>query len=136
MVQKPFAQNIEQLTVENEDFRQVLYTGQHSQVVLMSIEPGDDIGEEVHHVDQFLRFEKGEGKSIVDGVEYPVTDGTAILVPAGARHNILNTGTGALKLYTVYAPPNHIDGRVHHTKADAAADIKDEAFGEAVRDVL
>ena len=134
MVRKPFAQNIEQLTVENEDFRQVLYTGQHSQVVLMSIEPGDDIGEEIHHVDQFLRFEKGEGKSIVDGVEYPVTDGTAILVPAGARHNILNTGTGALKLYTVYAPPNHIDGRVHHTKADAVADIEDEEFGEKVHD--
>ena len=134
MVQKPFAQNIEQLTVENEDFRQVLYTGQHSQVVLMSIEPGDDIGEEVHHVDQFLRFEKGEGKSIIDGVEYPVTDGSAVLVAAGARHNILNTGTSALKLYTVYAPPNHIDGRVHHTKADAVADIEDEEFGEKVHD--
>ena len=134
MVQKPFTENIEQLTVENEYFRQVLYTGQHSQVVLMSIEPGDDIGEEIHHVDQFLRFEKGEGKSIIDGVEYSVTDGSAVLVPAGARHNILNTGTGALKLYTVYAPPNHIDGRVHHTKADAVADIEDEEFGEKVHD--
>ena len=134
MVQKPFTENIEQLTVENEDFRRVLYTGQHSQVVLMSIEPGDDIGEEIHHVDQFLRFEKGEGKSIIDGVEYSVTDGSAVLVPAGARHNILNTGTGALKLYTVYAPANHIDGRVHHTKADAVADIEDEEFGEKVHD--
>ena len=134
MVQKAFTENIEQLTVENEDFRRVLYTGQHSQVVLMAIEPGDDIGEEIHHVDQFLRFEKGEGKSIIDGVEYSVTDGSAVLVPAGARHNILNTGTGALKLYTVYAPPNHIDGRVHHTKADAVADIEDEEFGEKVHD--
>jgi len=127
---KPYAENIEKLTVGNTNFRKVLYTAEHSQLVLMSLLPGEDIGNEVHHVDQFFRFESGVGKSIIDGVEYPVSDGMAILVPAGAEHNIINTGDKSLKLYTVYAPANHIDGRIHITKADAVADEDDEKFGE------
>lgn len=126
---KPYAENIEKLTLENTNFRKVLYTAAHSQLVLMSLLPGEDIGNEVHHVDQFFRFEAGKGKSVIDGIEYPVSDGTAILVPAGAWHNIVNTGVEALKLYTVYAPANHIDGRLHVTKADAVADEEDEEFG-------
>ena len=126
---KPYSENIEKLTLENTNFRKDLYTAAHSQLVLMSLLPGEDIGNEVHHVDQFFRFEAGKGKSVIDGIEYPVSDGTAILVPAGAWHNIVNTGVEALKLYTVYAPANHIDGRLHVTKADAVADEEDEEFG-------
>jgi mannose-6-phosphate isomerase-like protein (cupin superfamily) len=95
----------------------------------MSLLPGEDIGAEVHHVDQFFRFEAGEGKAVIDGREYPVGNGIAVLVPAGSEHNIINTGSESLKLYTVYAPANHIDGRVHHTKADAVADTEDEEAG-------
>ncbi len=127
---EPFAENIEKHTLQNKDFRRVLYTGKYAQIVLMSLLPGEDIGEEVHHVDQFLRFESGEGVSIIDGKEYPVSDGSAVLVPAGARHNIINSGKEFLKLYTLYAPPNHLEGRVHHTKQEAEADIEDEQFGE------
>ncbi|MFA6295163.1 MAG: cupin domain-containing protein [Candidatus Paceibacterota bacterium] len=127
----PFIANIEQLTLDNSCFRQVLYTAPHSQLVLMSLLPGEEIGAEVHHkVDQFFRFERGQGKVVVDGKEYPVTDGSALLVPAGLEHNIINTGSESLKLYTVYSPANHIDGRVHETKADAIADDADEKFGE------
>jgi mannose-6-phosphate isomerase-like protein (cupin superfamily) len=125
----PYCENIEKLTLENADFRRVLYTGPHSQLVLMSLLPGEDIGAEVHRVDQFFRFESGEGKSVIDGREYPLKDGTALLVPAGAEHNIINTGDKPMKLYTVYAPANHIDGRLHKTKADAIADEEDEKFG-------
>ena len=125
----PYCVDIEKLTMENAYFRQVLYTAEHSQIVLMSLLPGEDIGAEVHHVDQFFRFERGEGKAIIDGKEYALKDGTALLVPAGANHNILNTGTTPMKLYTVYAPANHIDGRIHKTKADAQADTEDEKFG-------
>ena len=127
---KPYSANIEKLALENTDFRRVLYTAPHSQLVLMSLLPGEEIGAEVHHVDQFFRFESGTGKAVIDGVEYPVSDGSAVLVPAGANHNFINTGSAPMKLYTVYAPANHIDGRVHHTKADAEADTEDEAFGE------
>ncbi|MES2315088.1 MAG: cupin domain-containing protein [Patescibacteria group bacterium] len=126
----PYHTNIEKLTLENTDFRRVLYTAPHSQLVLMSLLPGEDIGMEVPHVDQFFRFEAGEGKSIINGKEYMVTDGDVIIVPAGAEHNFINTGTEPLKLYTVYSPANHIDGRIHKTKADAIADVEDEAFGE------
>jgi len=126
---KPYVTNIEKLTAENADFRRVLYTAPHSQLVLMSLLPSEDIGSEVHHVDQFFRFEAGQGKSVIDGVEYPVSSGTAIIVPAGSEHNIINTGTEPLKLYTLYSPANHIDGRVHKTKADAQADTEDEKFG-------
>ncbi len=127
----PFHANIEELTIENTNFRKVLYTAEHSQLVLMSLLPGEDIGMETHHkVDQFFRFEKGEGKSIIDGVEYGVEDGSVIIVPAGSEHNIINTGTEPLKLYTLYSPANHIDGRIHETKVDAQNDIEDEKFGE------
>jgi mannose-6-phosphate isomerase-like protein (cupin superfamily) len=125
----PYSADIEKLTLENTDFRRVLYTAPHSQLVLMSLLPGEEIGAEVHHVDQFFRFEAGLGKAIVDGKEYPVKDGSALLVPAGSRHNIVNTGAVPMKLYTVYAPANHIDGRVHKTKADAEKDVEDEEAG-------
>lgn len=117
---KGYVENIEALTLENETFRTVLYTGKHSQLVVMSIPAGEDIGEEVHTLDQFIRFEEGEGKAMIDGVEHSVSDGTVVIVPAGAKHNIINTSTSdALKLYTLYAPPEHKDKTVHQTKADA-----------------
>jgi mannose-6-phosphate isomerase-like protein (cupin superfamily) len=127
--QAPFLANIEKMTLENSYFRQVLFTAPHSQVVLMSILHGEDIGVEVHHVDQFFRIEAGQGKAIIDGMEYALADGTALLVCAGSEHNIINTGKSTLKLYTIYAPANHIDGRIHKTKAEAMADEEDEAFG-------
>ncbi len=118
---KGYVANIEELTLGNTNFRRVLYTAKHSQLVVMSLNSGEDIGEEVHELDQFIRCEAGEGKAILDGVEHPVKNGTAVVVPHGATHNIINTGTGAMKLYTLYSPPNHKDGTVHHTKADAEA---------------
>lgn len=119
---KGFFGNIEELTKENENFRKVLYTAKNSQLVVMSLKPGEEIGDEVHHLDQFLRCESGRGKAILDGVKHEVSDGTAIVVPAGARHNVVNTSESAdLKLYTVYSPPNHRDGVVHATKAEAEA---------------
>lgn len=119
---KGFVQNIEKLSLENELFRKVLYTAKNSQLVLMSLKAGEEIGMEAHHLDQFLRIEKGEGKAILDGVSHNISDGLAILVPAGAEHNIINTGTTSMKLYTVYAPPNHRDGIIHNTKTEAEAD--------------
>lgn len=119
---KGYIENIEALTLENEDFRRVLYTGKHSQLVVMSIPAREDIGEETHTLDQFIRCEEGEGKAVIDGIEHTVTDGTVVIVPAGAKHNIINTSSSdALKLYTLYAPPEHKDGTVHTTKADALA---------------
>ena len=117
-----FIDNIEKLTKENNNFRKVLYTGRYSQLVLMSLAPGEEIGEEVHGLDQFLRIEEGRGKAIVGMAEYEIEDGTAIVVPAGTLHNIINTGNVPLKLYTIYSPPNHRDGIVHPTKKDAMAD--------------
>jgi mannose-6-phosphate isomerase-like protein (cupin superfamily) len=112
--------NIEQATLENEDFRRVVYTAKHLQLVLMSIPAGTDIGEEVHDVDQFIRVEEGEGKSVLDGVEHDLTDGSAVVIPAGVRHNIINkSSSDALKLYTIYAPPHHQDAIVHGTKEQA-----------------
>lgn len=113
--------NIEKLSLENTDFRRVLYTAKNSQLVLMSIEVNDDIGEEVHHLDQFIRIEHGIGKAVLDDVEHQLEDGSAIVIPAGTKHNIINIGDVALKLYTVYSPPEHKDGVVRHTKADALA---------------
>jgi mannose-6-phosphate isomerase-like protein (cupin superfamily) len=120
---KGFNANIEKATLENGNFRQVLYTGRHSQLVLMSLAPGEEIGMEVHpDNDQFFRFEKGEGKCIIDGNEYELTDGVAIVVPSGAQHNIINTSqTEELKLYTIYSPAHHKDGIVRATKAEAEA---------------
>ncbi|MEO8581289.1 MAG: cupin domain-containing protein [Patescibacteria group bacterium] len=122
-----FVKNIEQLTLANEYFRQVLYTGQHAQVVVMSLKPKEDIGLEVHEiVDQFLRIESGEGKVIIDGEEHVVKDGSAIVVPAGTKHNLVNTSADQpMKLYTVYSPPHHKDGTIHKTKKDAEADSAD-----------
>jgi len=120
---KGFFINIEKETLENENFRKVLYTAKHSQLVLMSLRPNEEIGMEVHpDNDQFFRFEKGEGKVIIDGNEYLVSDGSAIVVPAGAEHNVINTSsTEPLKLYTIYSPAHHKDGIVRATKEEAEA---------------
>lgn len=118
--------NIEQETLANGNFRKVLYTAQHSQLVVMSLKPGEEIGEEVHELDQFIRVEAGTGKAVLDGQESVVEDGTAIVVPAGANHNVINASeTDDLKLYTIYSPPEHRDGTVHRTKAEALADTED-----------
>lgn len=115
--------NIETLSLENENFRKVLYTAKNSQLVVMSIKPNEDIGDEVHQLDQFIRCEKGQGKAILDGVERNFGDGFVVVIPAGTRHNIVNTSSDkALKLYTLYSPPNHRDGVIHKTKADAEKD--------------
>ena len=119
---KGFVQNIEDLAVSNDDFRQVLYTARHSQLVLMSLRVGEEIGAEVHRLDQFFRVEQGTGEVVLDGHRTPIKAGFAILVPAGANHNIINTGLVPLKLYTVYSPPNHRDGVVHQTRVEAEAD--------------
>jgi len=120
---KGFNANIEKETLENENFRKVLYTGKHSQLVLMSLKPSEEIGMEVHpDNDQFFRFEKGEGKCIIDGNEYVLGDGSVIVVPSGAQHNIINTSeTEDLKLYTIYSPAHHKDGIVRATKEEASS---------------
>ena len=125
---KGYATALEKETRKNTDFRRVLYTGKHSQLVLMSLKPGEEIGMETHSdVDQFFRFEGGEGKVIIDAVEHPVKDGDGVIVPAGAKHNVVNVSkTAELKLYTIYSPPEHIDKTVRHTKAEALA--KPEEF--------
>ncbi len=126
---KGYCDDIEKLTVENTDFRRVLYTGGHLQLVLMTLPPGCDIGAEVHEDrDQFFRFEEGTGAVDIDGVANPVEDGTAVIVPAGARHNVRNTGDQPLKLYTIYGPPEHKDGIVQATKDDADARHHDEEW--------
>ncbi len=118
-MKKGYVDNIEKATKENTDFRRVLYTGNYSQLVVMSIEPGDDIGEEIHGLDQFLRIEEGKGKVVLNKTdEYEVEDDFAIVVPAGMWHNVVNTGEEPLKLYSIYAPPEHKEGTVHATKAD------------------
>ncbi len=119
---KGYVDNIEKITIDNTNFRKVLYTGKHSQLVVMSLAPGEDIGEEVHTLDQFLRVEAGVGKAVLDGVEHVIADGSAIVVPAGARHNIINgSQTEPMKLYTIYSPPEHQDGILRATKAEATA---------------
>lgn len=120
---KGFNSNIEQDTLENSDFRRVLYTGKHSQLVLMSLQPKEEIGLETHlENDQFLRFEGGHGAVFIDDNRYEVRDGDAVIVPAGARHNVVNlSDTEKLTLYTIYSPPHHIDGTVHPTKEEAEA---------------
>ncbi len=119
-----YTSNIEQLTLNNTFFRQVLFTGQHCQLVLMALKPGEEIGAEVHpNVDQFFRLEAGEAKFVVGkGEEHLLKDGDVAIVPAGMRHNVINTSTDKdLKLYTIYSPPNHPDGTVHKTKQEAMA---------------
>lgn len=119
---KGFVDNIEQLTLGNDNFRQVLYTGHNLQLVLMTIRPGEEIGEEVHDDrDQFFRVEAGTGEVTIDGVAHAVKDADGIVVPQGARHNVKCTGTEPLRLYTIYGPPEHIDGTIHPTCDDAHA---------------
>lgn len=123
---KGYVQNIEEIAVANEDFRQVLYTARNCQLVVMALQPGEEIGMEIHQLDQFFRVEEGTGEATLDGVSTAISAGFAVLVPAGANHNIVNTGSAPLKLYTLYAPPNHRDEVVHHTRVEAEAD--DEEF--------
>lgn len=122
-----YVKNIEKLTVSNNFFRQVLYTGQHLQLVVMSIEPRGEIGLETHETtDQFFRVESGQGKVVMNGEEHALGDGDVVVVPAGTKHNIINTSSKeALKLYTLYAPPHHKDQVVHKTKAEANRDAED-----------
>lgn len=122
-----FVADIEKLTVENTDFRRVLYTGKYLQLVLMTLQPGEEIGEEVHDGhDQFFRIESGSGEVLIDGKRTPIKDDDAIIIPSGARHNVINTGDAPLTLYTLYGPPEHRDGVVHKTKAEA--DASEEHF--------
>lgn len=122
MIMKGFVQNIEAIAIGNKVFRRVLYTAQHCQLVVMSLKPKEEIGLEVHQLDQFFRVEEGTGEAVLDGVATPIAAGFAVLVPAGTKHNIVNTGSSPMKLYTLYAPPNHRDGVVHDTREDALLD--------------
>ena len=126
-----FVADIEKLTIENADFRRVLYTGKNLQLVLMALRPGEEIGEEVHDDrDQFFRFERGEGEVLIDGRRHRVKDDDAVIVPAGARHNVVNSGAAPLRFYTLYGPPEHRDGVVHPTKADAVEEHFDGRTSE------
>lgn len=128
---KGFNSNIEKDTRENSNFRKVVYTAKHSQLVLMSLKSGEEIGMEVHKDnDQFFRFESGKGKVLIDGNEYEVADGSAIIIPAGSKHNVINTGADGLKMYTIYSPAHHQDGIIHATKADAMADEEEHFDGK------
>jgi len=124
--------DIEKKTEENEYFREVLFTGPHTQLVVMALKPGEDIGLETHgDTDQFIRVEEGEGKALLDGKEYKLEDGSAIVIPAGTEHNVINTSSKeALKLYTLYAPPEHPDGTIHKTKAEAEAYEREHHAGK------
>jgi mannose-6-phosphate isomerase-like protein (cupin superfamily) len=119
---KGFIGDIDQLTIKNTDFRRVIYTAKHCQLVLMALKPKEEIGEEVHVPDQFFRVESGSGEVVLNGVRTVIRAGSAIVVPSGAKHNIINTGDVPLKLYTIYGPPNHQDGVVRHTPQDAKND--------------
>lgn len=120
---KYYVNNLEEQSIKNENFREVLHTSENMQLVVMSLLPLEDIGLEVHHLDQFIRVEKGTGKAILNEEEFPLEDGSALIVPSGTNHNIINTSsTEKLKLYTLYAPPNHPDGKIHKTKAEAEQD--------------
>lgn len=121
---KGYVKDIESIATDNNEFRRVLYTARNCQLVVMSLKPQEDIGAEVHKLDQFFRVEAGRGEAELDGVRTAIQAGYAVIVPAGASHNIINTGSEPLKLYTLYAPPNHRDGVVHHTRADAEADTE------------
>lgn len=124
---KGFVKDIESIAVKNTDFRRVLYTAKYSQLVVMSLLPSEEIGEEVHKLDQFFRVEEGTGETVLEGVRTAIASGFAIIVPAGTNHNVINTGLVPMNLYTLYSPPNHCDGVVHHTREDAESD--NEHFG-------
>lgn len=129
-----FIVNVGKAAAENTYFRKVLYTATKSQLVVMQIPVGGDIGEETHkHVEQILYFQSGNGKAVLDGKESLLGPGDILIVTPGTKHNILNTGSEPLTIITVYVPPNHIDGTIHKTKADSIADVKDESFGESVK---
>jgi mannose-6-phosphate isomerase-like protein (cupin superfamily) len=132
--------NIEKATTENANFRKVLYTSSHLQLVLMSLQPGEQIGSEVHHnVDQFFRIEEGNGIFMIDAKEYTIQQGDVVIVPAGARHNIINVDdASALKMYTIYGPPNHKDGTVHLTraKAEKSKEVFDGVTTESAQDIF
>ena len=113
-----YVTNIEEATLENENYRKVLYTTKNSQLVLMTIQPGDEIGEEIHELDQFIRLEAGKARVTLDGVEHSLEDDWAVVIPAGIKHNVVNVGDEPVRLYSVYSPPEHKDGTVHATKAD------------------
>jgi mannose-6-phosphate isomerase-like protein (cupin superfamily) len=117
-----FVKDIESIATKNDEFRQVLYTAKFCQLVVMALKPGEEIGAEVHKLDQFFRVEEGTGEAILDGLRTHIHAGYAVVVPAGTNHNIINTGSGPMKLYTLYSPPNHRDGVIHHTRADAERD--------------
>ena len=120
---KGYVTNLEKDTLENENFRKVLYTAPHCQLVLMSLLPKEEIGEEVHTLDQFIRIEQGQGLAVLNDTEYPIEDGSAVVIPEGTKHNIINTSeTESMKLYTLYAPPEHRDQVIHQTKNDALQD--------------
>ncbi len=119
---KGYIGDIEKETKENNNFRKVLYTAKNSQLVVMSINPGEEIGEEVHDLDQFIRIEDGRGKAVLDDVEHEIEDDYAVVIPAGTKHNVINTGDEVMKLYTVYSPPEHRDGVVHKTREEAMED--------------
>jgi mannose-6-phosphate isomerase-like protein (cupin superfamily) len=121
---KGFVQDIESIAVKNKEFRRVLYTAKNCQLVVMALEPKGEIGTEVHTLDQFFRVEEGTGEAVLDGVRTAIRAGFAVLVPAGTNHNIINTGKVPMKLYTLYAPPNHRDAVVHHTRDEAEADTE------------
>jgi mannose-6-phosphate isomerase-like protein (cupin superfamily) len=118
MTMNGYVTNIEKATLENENYRKVLYTAKNSQLVLMTIQPGDEIGEEIHGLDQFIRLEAGKARVTLDGVEHSLEDDWAVVIPAGTKHNVVNVGDEPVRLYSVYSPPEHKDGTVHATKAD------------------
>lgn len=128
-IMKGYISNIEKETLENNNFRKVLYTGKNSQLVLMSLESNEEIGEEVHEVDQFLRIEKGSGQAVLDGVTHMIEDGFSIFVPAGAKHNVINGSEGQMKLYTIYSPPQHKLNTIHKTREEAESDTQDNFDG-------
>ncbi len=123
-----FVQDIEEIAIKNSDFRRVLYTAKHSQLVVMALKPQEELGAEVHKLDQFFRVEEGSGEAVLNGVRTAIRAGFAVVVPAGTKHNIINTGTVPMKLYTLYSPPNHRDGVVHHTREEAEAQANTEHF--------
>ncbi len=132
-VRSPYSGNIIQATRENTYFRRVIFTGNNSQLVVMDIKPGEDVGEETHyHVEQTLFLLSGTGVAVLNGVRQPFKAGDVVVVTPGTKHNFINTGTDSLKIYTMYSPPNHIDGRIQKTKSDAIVDTADEEFGSKV----
>ena len=122
VVTKGYIQDIKDITIKNIDFRRVLYTAKQCQLVVMALKPGEDIGMEIHKSDQFFRVEAGSGEAVLDGVRTTISAGFAVVVPGGTKHNIINTGSVPMKLYTLYAPPNHRKDVVHHTRAEAESD--------------